>query len=109
MKIAYLFSVYVLASHTGRNIYTVAAGLSLEYNLLFIFTLSDLLCFNIRSLVWTEHENSEQSPLRLWRRRQPSSPRSVTAGQAEEVGQLLIETGSRWPIADGPRASQCGY
>ncbi len=56
-----------------------------------------------------ENGNSEQSPLRLRRCRQPSSPRSVAAGQAEEVGQLLIETGSRWPIADGPRAIHCGY
>lgn len=86
-----------------------AFSLSLDYNFLFIFTLSDLLCINIQSLVWTENENSEQSSRRLWRCRQPSAPCSVTAGQAEEVGQLLIETGSGWPIADGPRASQCGY
>lgn len=51
----------------------------------------------------------KKSSRRLWRCCQPSSPHSVTAGQAEEVGQLLIETGSRSPIADGPRASQCGY
>lgn len=56
-----------------------------------------------------ENEDDEQTSLRLWQCPQPSAPHSVTAGQAEEVGQLLIETGSHWPIADGPQASQCGY
>lgn len=46
--------------------------------------------------------------LRLWRCPQPSSPHSVAAGQAEEVGQLLIESGPHWPTADAPQASQWG-
>lgn len=39
-----------------------------------------------------------KSWLSPWRRPQPSSPRPLAVGQAEELGQRLIETGSLWPV-----------
>lgn len=37
-----------------------------------------------------------------WRRPQPSWPRPLAVGQAEELGQRLIETGSLWVPGAGP-------
>lgn len=43
-----------------------------------------------------------KSWLSPWRCPQPSSPRPLAVGQAEELGHGLIETGSLWPFGPGP-------
>lgn len=72
---------------------------------LFILTLMDFVSINVHLLIGWTKKRVMKSCLWPWRCPRLSLPRPLPAGQAEEVGQRLIETGSLWPrplMALGP-------
>ena len=88
------------------------AHTALEHNLLFIFTLSDLLCINIESLVWTGNENSDHSSLRPWRRHRPlalASRYSRSSGRSRSAVDLNWVTSAYcwWPLRPGTVGIKC--
>lgn len=61
---------------------------------LFILTLMDFVSINVHLLIgWTKKRVMKSCLCP-----QLSLPRPLPAGQAEEVGQRLIESGSLWPL-----------
>lgn len=103
---ACLFPLYALASHSLLAV-TFSLLCSLSCTTFYLFSTC-LTYYALTSIHWFGQRIKTGNKAHCDCGK-ANSPPHFTAGQAEEVGLLLIESRSRWPIADGPQASQCGY